>query len=1779
MGTEVCSVNLYMKNAYSQNAKFDISHGSGVWKVCTPQRRESDPAINMSKTPPETWELDVCPLIGSKKWLHNYGLKKNRLTLVHLLPQIGFKLSDDFDRQLKSPISSRYGGGLFSKVLRPDGKTFNITGSKEKLHQIKKRLTQAINLFRRRLEWLTTESRRIFGVIEEKSVTIIMDIKNMSPQQFDQYRVALERVLREQVMQLAKFNIIRASEDMDMYNPQCVPVTHDTVENAIQWMWNLDRLAAVSNTATCEAVLRALNDKNNEAIYLFTEGTSVDSSRELLKEKIVSAELKLPIHIVSFNCDSSDTIKFLRDFTKVTGGRFHAYAVVMEMDAYESQPVDTLTNKANIVLKKKTYGGLPSGVGVREDIVLIFEELEEARNTLSQIQVLIEQAPEPKSFVLKTETPQQREKTEACLSSREWLEKYGLSAQRLGLYHVLAGVAFKHQDGVVELMDPPPQDTQTNAIPRPKLVHARYCEQFPVVHWKDGSVVHVQVTPEVHRSYEKKMEVALNKIQQRADWLQQGSRALFGSIIEDQIYILIDTSASMQPSIQFVKDKLFVLMQEQLRHKAKFNLVSFNSKSTVWRDRLVHINESNLQEAWAWVQGLSCWGSTNTYAAIQQAMSDPQTEAIYLLTDGRPDQPPKSILAQVQMRNKVPIHAISFNCNDIEANRFLFELARVTGGRYHSYSEDGDDNEPTDDQPETYESEDIYLLHKEIKQGLENLDQLAKLRDECSAMAWRREIDALKKCSKDHTLSDGDRVSAVPALEPTDLYRPNSPISRPQSAPPQGPRHIPTPPPRPSSSHGFRRSSSERRTSVRPHSARHRHHRPLIASSSKKKSKPKPLVQGHTKTSLLRTLNSSGRFTSSEWLLPETKQLFQTQAQRQQKLQEHDEKRNSCRKFRNNRLLRANELSSKQWLSKFGLVAKRLTILDALSPTFIPHKSTYVQILDKHVVSRVFDEILPLAHVSNRKRNEIRLINPSGVNLKSYEEKLQQAIDLYKRRLDQIVWDVLPEHVKNEYENNGPVSFLNNREHLMKALDEANWPIREQEITLMEEEIGRALSFLQQSKDLRREASDDFVDDRGSVTPTSQARTTARDDEAVSQSAKDESKERENKSTEKSVRLVLETLRNQQVIARNKDDGLYHPGVVKSCCSPRFAVVMDKATGIERSIPTRFIIPIRGAIAVPELHAGDCVLVRVLNLESEIECYVPGVVQFPPRRESQHPAFYSVTLYNEQKVTTMRKNLVKISQERYNLGVNYICRIHSDNELHYRPSNPTPPISEDEDNDKDTRNDKDSDWEREQEQLRQNLEEKEEENLGWKQEAEELKRQIKEKQDLENELQQKTEGWKQEAEELKRQLKEKQDLENELQQKTEGWKQEAEELKRQLKERQDLENELQQKSEDLRRKTKKLKRQLKKKEDVQKESQQMNEGWKQEAEELKRQLKERQDQENELQQKSEQWKEKALYLQKQLEEQQMKRQNLDVSEKDAASITPRPVIEDIALEHEQVTQSPWLELRKSLPKVKVKEEVLAKWPDDCWYYKGTILSCDNCLYQVEDSTGDVEQIWRNDIITDEDDDKNIIQVNDYVVAAYPGYSSSYAPGQVVRVFSDLSMQVRFYDSKEGTVFRDQVFKLSEDKYRYDVEDIRRCENRWVGRAAVVRNDDTGVYELANIKEKDCVGQNYTIEWPDCSHSPKSQNPIHIFGAFTRHPPLKKNGYVLAIANDKTMEYLPGQVTHIHKSKDSFDVAFCDGTVKKIPLDRNLYYCLNKTYYDQAVTYFLDMKERRRCDSF
>ena len=58
-------------------------------------------------------------------------------------------------------------------------------------------------------------------------------------------------------------------------------------------------------------------------------------------------------------------------------------------------------------------------------------------------------------------------------------------------------------------------------------------------------------------------------------------------------------------------------------------------------------------------------------------------------------------------------------------------------------------------------------------------------------------------------------------------------------------------------------------------------------------------------------------------------------------------------------------------------------------------------------------QVLPLAHVTSNKQ-EISLINPGAVDLKQYEEKVKAALNLYRRRLDTIVWNALTDDEREQ---------------------------------------------------------------------------------------------------------------------------------------------------------------------------------------------------------------------------------------------------------------------------------------------------------------------------------------------------------------------------------------------------------------------------------------------------------------------------------------------------------------------------------------------------------------------------------------------------------------------------------------------------------------------------------------------------------------------------------------------------------------------------------------------
>ncbi|NXL92285.1 VWA3B protein, partial [Alectura lathami] len=201
------------------------------------------------------------PLISSSKWLQLHGLKRNKLSLSQILSQIGFQHREDYVTTLGKLVASRYADGLFPRYMRAqDGSVYNVAKKELILHFVDC-LMGAIELYQRRMEWLTSESRLVFGVIQEWRIAIVLDSGTAAPAEFDLCRGALSMVLVEQVTQIAKFNLIRAAQDLMKWQEKSAPVSEQTVKSAVKWLWKLDHVAAVRNTSSAEALLEAMSDE------------------------------------------------------------------------------------------------------------------------------------------------------------------------------------------------------------------------------------------------------------------------------------------------------------------------------------------------------------------------------------------------------------------------------------------------------------------------------------------------------------------------------------------------------------------------------------------------------------------------------------------------------------------------------------------------------------------------------------------------------------------------------------------------------------------------------------------------------------------------------------------------------------------------------------------------------------------------------------------------------------------------------------------------------------------------------------------------------------------------------------------------------------------------------------------------------------------------------------------------------------------------------------------------------------------------------------------------------------------------------------------------------------------------------------------------------------------------------------------------------------------------------------------------------------------------------
>ena len=73
--------------------------------------------------------------------------------------------------------------------------------------------------------------------------------------------------------------------------------------------------------------------------------------------------------------------------------------------------------------------------------------------------------------------------------------------------------------------------------------------------------VHVQMAPRRHKLYQRKVEDVCVSCVERLAWLKGGSRELFGTLLENKVVVVVDTSFSLKERLPLIKHKVKQLLE------------------------------------------------------------------------------------------------------------------------------------------------------------------------------------------------------------------------------------------------------------------------------------------------------------------------------------------------------------------------------------------------------------------------------------------------------------------------------------------------------------------------------------------------------------------------------------------------------------------------------------------------------------------------------------------------------------------------------------------------------------------------------------------------------------------------------------------------------------------------------------------------------------------------------------------------------------------------------------------------------------------------------------------------------------------------------------------------------------------------------------------------------------------------------------------------------------------------------------------------------------------
>uniref|UniRef100_A0A452GT63 VWFA domain-containing protein n=1 Tax=Gopherus agassizii TaxID=38772 RepID=A0A452GT63_9SAUR len=648
----------------------------------------------------------------SAGWLKTNGLKAKKLSLYQVLAPNAFSPVEEFVPILQKTVSSTLHEKAMMQFEWHDGTVKNVHVDPPILYDYQKQLDRMVRTYERRIDWLSMASRRIWGTVCELRWVLSLQCKG-SRNFMSALRRAVEIDLKDKDKHVSQglYLLTTGVPDQEMHavstyvadvcggcdlqlhvclfsingfdpngiipsryaSPNETASTFREIAHAangrFHWfgetgIYESDDISiivsemekAVNYSQKCALLVESL--KQRSGTQLVNQFIPEEDLKMLLKKKRTRAQKLLPPKPTAL------TLARMNIKDNHEGGKNAALKALTwrptsaKAEIPPPQPIKEWTQTS---VKKKYKSRKQS------QISLSVFYIDKGKN----VGAVYRKYPKKKSMRRSVPVATLPKEEEIC-SSKEWLNKYSIKKLKLELPRIMFGPNCVHQKKTVESLH--------------KKVSAKYCTIFPSVEI-NGIVKHLQFQPKELEDYVEQMEKVLCCYIRRIQWLLSGSRRLFGTILETKVCILIDTSGSMDPYLQQVTKELTFLIWEQLRkNNARFNLLRFAEDIDTWQEFLVEATDETCHDAVQWVSKLQAHGNTCVLKALQKAFCFQDLEALYVVTDGKPDTSCSLILKEVEKIRKketIKIHTISFNCSDRRANEFLKKLASQTGGRYH----------------------------------------------------------------------------------------------------------------------------------------------------------------------------------------------------------------------------------------------------------------------------------------------------------------------------------------------------------------------------------------------------------------------------------------------------------------------------------------------------------------------------------------------------------------------------------------------------------------------------------------------------------------------------------------------------------------------------------------------------------------------------------------------------------------------------------------------------------------------------------------------------------------------------------------------------------------------------------------------------------------------------------------------------------------------------------------------------------------------------------------